>query len=163
GSAKETTLRIDDTVTFKDGVAAKFGAQTAGAKAGETRTVDIRMTDAVADENLKGQTVQAALEVKDVKQQRLPELTEEFLQEHFVLQKIAEVEKIELDDEEIEAEIEAIADQVGETPRRVRAQYEREDMIETLAAQLIERKALNLVLESAQYEEVPMEQEAGLS
>ncbi len=260
GDAKEITLRIDDTVTFKDGVANRFGTQTLGAKAGETRTVDIRMTDAVADENLKGQTVQATLAVKDVKQQRLPELNEEFLQEHlgvktegqlrervrlllerrleyaqrqsareqvleqisaasswdlphdllmrqarralgrrvmemreagmaedeiesrrrllerdvlkstslalkehFVLQKIAEVEKIELDDDEIQAEIEAIADQVGESPRHVRAQYEREDMIETLAAQLIERKALNLVLETAKYEDVPMQVEAGMS
>jgi trigger factor len=85
------------------------------------------------------------------------------LKEHFVLQKIAEVEKIEVSDEEIESEIEAIADQVGESARRVRAQYEREDMIETLAAQLIERKALNLVLGSAEYEDVPMEQEGGMS
>jgi trigger factor len=260
GTAKEITLRIDDTVTFRDAVANKFGAQTAGAKAGETRTVDITMTDAVADESLRGQTVQAALEVKDVKQLRLPELSEEFLQEqlgvktedqlrervrlmlerrleytqrqsargqvleqiaaastwdlphdllmrqarralgrrmlemreagmsdeeiqsrqrllerdvldstatalkeHFVLQKIAEVEKIEVEDDEIAAEIEAIADQTGDSPRRVRAQFEREDMIETLAAQLIERKALNLVLETAEYEDVPMGQEAGLS
>ena len=260
GEAKELTLRIDDTVTFKDGVASKFAQQTVGAKAGDKRTVDIRMTDAVADETLKGQTVQATLEVKDVKTQRLPELTHEFLheqigvhsveqmrerirvlldrrlqytqrqsareqvleqlagqanwelphdllmrqarrsfnrrilemreagmsedeiksrqrllerdvvnstasslKEHFVLQKIAEQEKLELDDEEIDAEIEQIADQIGESARRVRAQYEREDMLETLAAQLIERKALNLVLDSATYEDVAMEQEAGMS
>jgi trigger factor len=85
------------------------------------------------------------------------------LKEHFVLQKIAEVEKFELDDEEIEAEIEAIADQSGESPRRVRAQFEREDMIETLAAQLIERKALNLILETAEYEDIATEEGAGMS
>jgi trigger factor len=85
------------------------------------------------------------------------------LKEHFVLQKIAEVEKFELDDDEIEAEIEAIADQSGESPRRVRAQFEREDMIETLAAQLIERKALNLVLETAEYEDFTVTDEAGMS
>src|SRR5439155_5768798 len=85
------------------------------------------------------------------------------LKEHFVLQKIAEVEKIEIDEAEIEAEIEAIADQTGESARRVRAQFEREDLIETLAAQLIERKALNLILESAQYEDQPTGQEATLS
>jgi trigger factor len=260
GTSTEITLQIDDTVTFKDGVANKFAQQTVGAKAGDKRTVDIRMTDAVADESLKGQTVQATLEVKDVKEQRLPELTEAFLQEHmgvrtedqlrervrlmlerrleyaqrqaardqvmqqiaaasdwqlpqdlllrqakralgrrvlemresgmaedeiksrqrllerdvlnstalalkehFVLQKLAEVEKFELGDDEIEAEIEAIADQSGESPRRVRAQFEREDMIETLAAQLIERKALNLILENAVYEDVPMDEEAGMS
>jgi trigger factor len=260
GTANEITLRIDDTVTFKDGVANNFAAQTVGARAGDTRTFDITMTDAVADQSLKGQTVQATLEVKDIKQLRLPELTEDFLQEqlgvrtedqlrervrlmldrrleyaqrqsareqvlqqiaaasswqlpedllmrqarkalgrrvmemreagmtdeeiksrerllqrdvlnstalalkeHFVLQKIAEVEKIEIDDDEIEAEVEAIADQTGESARRVRAQLEREDMLETLAAQLIERKALNLILESAEYEDVAAGQEAGLS
>jgi trigger factor len=260
GTANEITLRIDDTVTFKDGVASKFAEQTVGAKAGDTRTVDITMTDGVADENLRGKTVQATLNVKDVKSLRLPELTEEFLQEnfgvrtedalrervrtmlerrleyqqrqsareqvlgqiasaanwdlpqdllmrqarktfarrvmemreaglgdeeiqsrqrllerdvlnstasalkeHFVLQKIAEVEKIEIDEAEIEAEIEAIADQTGDSARRVRAQFEREDLIETLAAQLIERKALNLILDSAQYEDQPIGQEATLS
>ncbi len=260
GESKEITLRVEDTLAFKDGVAPKFGEQVAGSKAGDKRTVEINMTDAVADERLKGQTVQATLEIKDVKQLRLPELTEEFLEEnlgvrneeqlrervrvmlerrmeyhqrqsareqvlkeiaaastwelpqdllvrqarralgrrvmemreagmsddeikarqrllerdvlqstaaslkeHFVLQKIAEVEKIELDDDEIEAEIEAIADQSGESARRVRAQLEREDMIETLAAQLIERKALNLILDSAEYDDVPMGQEGGLS
>jgi trigger factor len=259
GTAKELTLRIDDTVTFKDGVAKRFAEQTVGAKAGDAKTVDIDMTDAVADEGLRGQTVRATLEVKDVKKLRLPELTEDFLsenfgvmnqeqlrerirvmldrrleyqqrqsareqvlaqiaaagqwelpqdllmrqarkalarrvmemqeagmaeeeikarqrilqqdvlnstaaslKEHFVLQKIAEVEKIEINDEEIEAEIEAIADQTGESARKVRAQFEREDLIETLAAQLIERKALNLILENAQYEDVPLGQEQGL-
>ncbi len=260
GEAKEITLRIDDTLTFKDGVAVRFAAQVVGVKAGEQRTVAIRMTDAVADEALKGQTVDATLDVKDIKMQRLPELTHEFLhehigvhsvdqmreriavllerrlqyaqrqsareqvlellagaanwelphdllmrqsrralnrrilemreagmaeeeikarqrllerdvvqsttaslKEHFVLQKIAEVENLELDDEEIDAEIEQIAEQVGESPRRVRAQYEREDMLETLAAQLIERKALNLVLDTAVYEDVPMEQEGSMA
>jgi trigger factor len=260
GTAKELTLQVEDTVTFKDGVANGFAKQTIGAKAGDTRTIEVRMTDAVADESLKGQTVTATLEIKDIKQQRLPELTHEFLKEHmgvhteeqlvervrlmlerrleydqkqaareqvmqqiaaasdwqlpqdlllrqakralgrrvmemreagmsddeitsrqrllerdvlnstalalkehFVLQKIAEVEKFELDDEEIEAEIEAIADQSGESPRRVRAQFEREDMIETLAAQLIERKALNLILETAEWEDIATEEGAGMS
>src|SRR5262249_40229588 len=67
------------------------------------------------------------------------------LKEHFVLQKIAEVEKIEIDDDDINDEIDRLADQTGDTPRRVRARLERDDLLETLAAQLIERKALDLV------------------
>ena len=35
--------------------------------------------------------------------------------------------------------------------------------METLAAQLIERKALNLILESAQYEEVSIGKESGMA
>lgn len=260
GAGKEVVLRVDDQVAFSDGVAPKFGETVVGAKAGDARTVEIQLTEGVANPALKGQAVQCAIEIKDVKELRLPELTEAFLEEtfsvnnreqlrekirvnldnrltyrqrqsareqvtahiasasswelphdllmrqarkalarrtmemqeagmtedeikarqrllerdvlnstalslkeHFVLQKIAEVEKIDVDDEEIHDEIDAIAEQTGESPRKVRAQFEREDLIETLAAQLIERKALDLILESATYEDVPLGQEAGIS
>ncbi len=259
GEAKEITLRVDDTMSFKDGVAPKFGQQMIGAKANDKRVVDISMTDGVAVDRLKGQTVQAHLDIKDVKRLRLPELDETFLEkyecktvdqfretirlvlqrrleysqrqsareqvlslitasatwelpqdllqrqarktlarrvmemreagigedeikarqrllerdvlsstasalkEHFVLQKIAENEKIELDQGEIDEELERIADQYGETPRRIRAQFEREDLMETLAAQLIERKALDMILSSAEYEEVPIGEEGGMA
>ena len=259
GEAKEITLRVDDTLSFKDGIANKFGEQLIGAKAGDKRTVDISMTDGVAIERLKGQTVQATLDIKDVKKLRLPELDELYLEkyhcktadqfreririvlerrleynqrqsareqvlglitasatwelpqdllirqarktlarkvmemkesgmgeqeiqarqrllerdvlsstaqalkEHFMLQKIAEDEKIEVNEADIDAEIERIADQYNESPRRIRAQFEREELLETLAAQLIERQALDLILDNAQYEEVPMGKEGGMS
>ena len=85
------------------------------------------------------------------------------LKEHFVLQKVAEQEKIELDQDEINTEIERIAEQYGETPRRIRAQFEREDLLETLAAQLIERKALDHILSSAEYEDVVIGKEGGMA
>jgi trigger factor len=78
------------------------------------------------------------------------------LKEHFVLQKIAEVEKIEVKDEDVDAEIERLAEANDTSPRRIRAQLEREDMLETLAVELIERKALDLILENAEYEDVPL-------
>ncbi len=68
-----------------------------------------------------------------------------------------------MDDDEIDLEIERLAEQTGESPRRVRSQMEKEDLLETLAAQLIERKALDLILESAKYEDVPMHPETGLA
>jgi trigger factor len=80
------------------------------------------------------------------------------LKEHFVLQKVAEVEKIDVDDDDINDEIERIAAQTDDSPRRVRARYEKEDLLDTLAAQIIERKALDLILDSAEYEDVPMDQ-----
>jgi trigger factor len=259
GTSKEVTIRIEDTVAFRDGVASQFGVQTLGANPGDKKEVDIAMTDAVAIDKLKGQTVKAILDVKDVKKLRMPELTPEFLakfgvqnaeqlheqvrlllerrleynqrqsareqvlsfitsasqwdlpqdllmrqarkalarrvmemkeaglaeeeiearqrilqrdvlkstalslKEHFVLQKVAEVEKIEVDDAEIDLEIERLADQTGESPRRVRSQMEKEDLLETLAAQLIERKALDLILDSAIYDDTPMNQQGGLS
>jgi trigger factor len=82
--------------------------------------------------------------------------------EHFVLQKIAETEKIEIEDADIDAEIQRIAAQSGESFRKVKAQMEREDMIEALATDLLERKALDVVLNNAVYEEFdikPEEQE----
>ena len=84
--------------------------------------------------------------------------TEASLKEHFVLQKIAEVEKIEVNDDDLEAEIDRMAERSGESPRRVRARLEKEDLIDALAAEMIERKALDLILDHAQYEDVPLDQ-----
>ena len=78
------------------------------------------------------------------------------LKEHFVLQKIAELEKLEVEEPDIDLEIERIAARTDENPRKVRARLEKEDMMDTLAMELLERKALDLVLESAEYSDVPM-------
>ncbi len=75
------------------------------------------------------------------------------LKEHFVLQKVAEVEKIEIDDDDLDQEIERIADQSGESFRKVKARMEKEDLMEALAADLLERKALDLILSGATYED----------
>jgi trigger factor len=251
-SVKEVKIRVEPRLAFKDGVAEKFGEQLRGAKAGDTRTVDIKLSDAVADESLRNKTVKAAVEVKDIKIVKLPEVTHELchnfgvhsedqlrellkvvlerrlqyqqrqsarqqvlaqiaaasswelpqdllvrqarsslnrrvmemrssgisedeirsrlrllqqdtlqstalaLKEHFVMQKIAEVEKIEVNDDDVDAEIERMAAQYDEPPRRVRARLEKEDMMDALAAEIIERKALDLVLNSAEYEDVPV-------
>ena len=79
GEIKEVTIRVEPRLAFKDGVAERFGEQVKGAKAGETRMVDITLSDSVADAGLRGQTVQATFDIKDVKTLRLPELTHEFL------------------------------------------------------------------------------------
>jgi trigger factor len=80
------------------------------------------------------------------------------LKEHFVLQKIAELEKIDVNEDDLDAEIERIAEQNNESPRRLRARIEREDLLDALAAEIIERRALDLILESAEYEDVPVGQ-----
>jgi trigger factor len=248
----EQQFRIDKQLAFKDGIAAKFADQVKGANAGDKRVVDITLSSAVADGSLRGKTVQATFDVKDVKTLRLPEMTHEFLhnfgvhtpeqlrellgvvlrrrleyqqrqsareqvlqeiaaagswqlpedllmrqarkamarrvmemrsdgiseeeivarqrilqqdvlqstalalKEHFVLQKIAEVEKIDVSDDDINAEIDRLAAQSGETPRRVRARLERDDLLDALAAEMIERKALDLILDSAEYDDVPL-------
>jgi trigger factor len=89
-------------------------------------------------------------------QQDVIKSTELALKEHFVLQKIAEVEKIDIDDDDLDEEIDRIASQNDESPRRVRARLEKEDMLEALAIEMIERKALDLILDSAEYTDVPL-------
>ncbi len=79
--------------------------------------------------------------------------TEAALKEHFVLQKVAEVEKIEIEEEDIDAEIDRLAEQSGESFRKVKARLEKEDLMEAVAADLLERKALDLIIAHATYED----------
>jgi len=254
----EVRVRVEKRLALNDGGAEDFAKQIVGAKVGETRDVDIKLAETVADQSLKGKTVKGKFTIKDIKVVRLPELTPDLLDqygvkneaqlqelianalernleyqqrqfarqqilqqvaqkvkwdlprdllirqatrtlqrrvmemrsagmtdpqiearmtvlrqnvlqstaaslmEHFILQKIAETEKIEIEEADIDAEIQRIAAQSGESSRKVKAQLEREDMIEALATELLERKALDVVLNNAQYEEVeikPEEQE----
>jgi trigger factor len=256
---KEVRVKVEPKLALADGVAEDFGKQLTGAKAGDSRTVDITLSQEIANPALRGSKVQAEFTVQDIKTIKAPDLdekllgyfgvnsedqlgelvrvrldrqleyaqrqtartqvleklaadnkwelpkdllqrqarktlsrrvmemkssgmsdeqingrrrmlendalraTEAALKEHFVLQKIAEVEKLEIEDEDIEAEIEAIADRSGESYRKVRARMEKEDLIEALATELLERKALDLVLETATYDDYemnPSEEEA---
>mgnify|MGYP002526924232 FL=1 len=75
------------------------------------------------------------------------------LKEHFVLDKIAVQEKIEVTPAEIDAEIAMMAMQRGESPRRVRARLLKSGMVENLDAQIRERKAVDVILERAEFED----------
>ena len=219
---KEVRVRVERQLVLKDGVAENFSKQLAGAKAGDTRDIDIKLAESVANQSMKGTTVKARFAVKDVKVVRQPELTQALLanfdvrneaqlqekiasvleknleyaqrnaartqllglvaqdgklqlpqdllirqakrtlarkvmemreggmtdeqinarskllqqnavqntavslMEHFALQKIAEVEKIEIDDADIEVEIQRLAGQTGESYRKLKARLERD-------------------------------------
>lgn len=107
--------------------------------------------DGISDEEIQGR--------RRLLEQDILQSTAQALKEHFVLQKIAEVEKIDVSDDDLNEEIERLAEQEGESPRRVRARLEREDLLDALAAEMIERMALDLILDSAEYEDVPLGQE----
>lgn len=92
-------------------------------------------------------------------EQNALQMTAKSLKEQFVLQKIAEIENIEVSEEDVDFEVENLAEQSNESPRKVRARLEREDLMESLMTQIIERKALDLVLSTAEYEDVPLEPE----
>lgn len=89
--------------------------------------------------------------------QRAVSNTEQALKEHFVLDKIATNEGIEVSPQEIDFEIQLMAMQRGESARRVRARLEKSGMDENLEAQIRERKAVDFILEKAQFEDEPME------
>jgi trigger factor len=246
---ENVTVKVENRLALADGVAEDFGKQMVGAKAGDVRNVDITLSSEIANESFRGQKVQAAFKVKEVRVIEQPELTpdilaafgvrseEQFqelvrsrldrqleymqrqtarsevlktlaananwelpqdllkkqarrtlarrvmemrqsgmtdeqingrsrvlqndavrttaaaLKEHFVLQKIAELEKIEIQDADIENEIDAVAARSGESYRKVKARLEKEDLIEALATELLERKALDLVLNEATYDD----------
>lgn len=84
------------------------------------------------------------------------------LKEFFILARIAEAEDIKVEDDDLEAEIESIADRSDESPRRVRARIEKEGLRESLATQILERKAIDHILKSVKHEDVQMAQEQGV-
>lgn len=86
--------------------------------------------------------------------------TSRALKQHFILERIAEEEKIEDLPEDYDHEIELIAQQSGETPRRVRARLEKQNLMDTLRNQIIERKVLEQILSHAKFKDVPYKPEA---
>ncbi len=89
--------------------------------------------------------------------QNTMENTARLLKEHFILERIAEEEKLTDDEADYEEEIRLIAAQSGESVRRVRAQLEQRDLMDVLRNQIIERKVIDLVLSHATFKDVPFE------
>jgi trigger factor len=86
--------------------------------------------------------------------------TRQALKEHFVLDKIATKEQIEVEGGDIDGEIRLMALQSGESPRRVRARLVKSGLIENLEAQIRERKAVDFILARAKFKDVQMERPA---
>jgi trigger factor len=80
-------------------------------------------------------------------------MTRKNLKEHFVLDRIAEEEKIEVTPQDVDVEISLMALQSGENPRRVRARLQKSGVIENLEAQIRERKAVDIILEHADFKD----------
>jgi trigger factor len=87
--------------------------------------------------------------------QNSQESTATALKEHFILERIAEDEELEASDEDYDREIYLIAMQSGDSPRAVRARFEKRGMMDALRNQIIERKAIAKITESATFQEVP--------
>ena len=79
--------------------------------------------------------------------------TSRALKEHFILERIAEDEKIEAEEADFEREVELIAEQADESPRKVRARLEKRGLMDSLRNQIIERKAIERIEENAEFRE----------
>jgi trigger factor len=123
------------------------------AKRAFNRRVMEMHSSGMSDEEIRGRL--------RILQQDVLQSTALALKEHFVLQKVAELENLDIDEADIDDEIERMAVQSDESPRRLRARLDKEDMMEALAIEIVERKALDLILEHAEYEDVPLEKEEG--
>jgi trigger factor len=76
---EEQTITVQSVLRFRDGTAENFGGAMAGAKSGETRSVEVQVADEAPAPALRGKRLRGEFLVKDVKQLRLPELTKDFL------------------------------------------------------------------------------------
>lgn len=251
---KEIQFRLQPELRFQDGRIPKIGEALEGIKPGETREAQAELGSAVSEADLRGKTVKVKIAVNDLKELRLPEVNDEFLEsigfesveelrgavrealerriaaqqrravrrqvldaliaatpfdlpgdlvsrqekstisrmvmelrregiapeeirarqaeiranaheatlrslkEFFILAKIAEAEDIKVEEEDLELEIEAMAERADESVRRVRARIEKEEMVDALATEILERKALDHVLASVEYEDVAVDE-----
>lgn len=81
------------------------------------------------------------------------------LRQQFILQKIAEVEDITVDQEDLEDAVRDIADRTGESYRRVRARVEKDQLWEPIALQVLQRKTIDKIVSYANVKEVPYVEE----
>ena len=79
------------------------------------------------------------------------------LKEHFILERIAEEAGVSDVPSDYDEEIRAIANQSGESPRRVRAGLERRGLMDVLRNQIIERKTVEMVESEAKFKDIPFD------
>ena len=81
------------------------------------------------------------------------------LKEHFILERIAEEENLDVSKEEIEAEIDAIATASRKSKDQIRAALTKEGGDRSIAGRLRNRKALDLLVENARITEEEWKEE----
>src|SRR5262249_16481758 len=87
-------IDVERTLAIKDGVGEKFGEQVMGANPGDQRVVDIKLSSQTANPDLRGQTIQMRLNVKEVKTRRMPDLTHENLDTTFGVRREASLREL---------------------------------------------------------------------
>jgi len=87
--------------------------------------------------------------------------TEAALREHFILEQIAEEESVDADDSAHDAEIALIVQQSDTPERRVRARLEKQGQMDARGNQGVERKVIEMIVESAKVTEEPVDKKSG--
>ncbi|NLX53606.1 MAG: trigger factor [Planctomycetaceae bacterium] len=82
--------------------------------------------------------------------------TEVALKEHFILERIAEDREIDAEPADYDAEVMLIAEQTGDSARRVRSRLEKRGQMDALRNQIIERKVIELICSQAHFTDVPL-------
>ncbi|WP_146509934.1 trigger factor [Thalassoglobus neptunius] len=121
-----------------------------------TKQVDNALKREILEMQQAGFTSREILARENDLRQRSLSMTRQNLKEHFVLDRIAEIENIDVTEEDLEVEILSMAMQRGENPRRIRAKMIKNGSIENLQAQIRERKAVDIVFDSAEFNDVPL-------
>ncbi|MFP6659614.1 MAG: trigger factor, partial [Pirellulales bacterium] len=93
--------------------------------------------------------------------QNSQERTAQALREHFILERIAEDQDIDANEEDFDNEITLLAMQGGESPRRVRARIEKDNLTDALRNQIIERKVIDAVRAEAKFKKTKFKAESG--
>ena len=91
--------------------------------------------------------------------------TESALREHFILEQIAEEEKVDAEPGDYDEEISLIAQQSDMPERRVRARLEKSGQMDALRNQIVERKVIEMIVDKAKVteEKVDNDEEKGAS
>ncbi|MGP0068802.1 MAG: trigger factor [Isosphaeraceae bacterium] len=76
---KEIQFRLQPELRYQDGSIPNLGAALVGAKPGETRKAEAKMGTAARDPRLRGASLGVQIRVHDLKQVRLPEINQAFL------------------------------------------------------------------------------------
>jgi len=83
--------------------------------------------------------------------------TETALKEHFILERLAEDFEIDAEPADYDREVELLAEQGNESPRRVRARLEKRGQMDSLRNQIIERKVIEMICDEAEFTDVPLQ------
>ncbi|MDB5386981.1 MAG: trigger factor [Planctomycetaceae bacterium] len=120
------------------------------------RQVENAMRREMLELHQAGYTMEEITVRENELRQKAISTTRQALKEHFVLDRIAEERKLTVEPIEIDVEIALMAHQQGESPRKIRAYLEKQNMIENLSAQILERKAVDVILDAATYVDVDL-------